>query len=134
MRKPLHKNLALSAIFIFFLSIPSYGAAKLDPIASYDSDNDKTIDLAEISKVANDQFTNLESDNDGTLDAKEIGRKLPKKAFQKADPDKDGTLTKDEFIALIETMFNSADNDNDGTLDDQEFKTKKGQALLTVLQ
>ena len=134
MRKHPRINLAVGAIFIFFLSMPSYGAAKPDPITSYDSDNDNTIDLAEISKVANDQFTNLESDNDGTLDAKEIGRKFPKKAFQKADPDKDGTLTKDEFIALVEALFTSADDDNAGTLDNREFKTKKGQALLSVLQ
>ena len=134
MKKYPHINLALGAIIIFFLSMPSYGAPRPDPIASYDSDNDNTIDLAEITKVANDQFAKLESDNDATLDAKEIGRKLSKKAFLKADPDKDATLSKEEFIALTEAMFASADDDNDGTLDDREFKTKKGQALLMLLQ
>ena len=39
-----------------------------------------------------------------------------------------------EYIALVEALFTSADDDNDGTLDNREFKTKKGQALLSVLQ
>ena len=56
MKKNPYINLALGAMMIVIFVAPSYGAAKSDPITAYDSDNDKTIDLAEISKAANDQY------------------------------------------------------------------------------
>ena len=134
MKKYPHVNLALRAIIIFFLSVPSYGAAKPDPITAYDSDNDKTIDLAEISKAANDQFTNLEVDHDGTLDAKELRGRLSAKDLKAADPDSDGTVSKDEFMAYVESIFKNVDSDNDGTIDAKEFNSKKGKALLRLIQ
>jgi Ca2+-binding EF-hand superfamily protein len=127
-------NLALSAMVIVFFSARSYGAASPDPITAYDSDNDKTIDLAEISKAANDQFTNLEIDHDGTLDAKELRGKLSTRDLKEADPDSDGTVSKDEFMTYVESIFKNVDSDNDGTIDAKEFKSKKGKALLRLIR
>jgi len=134
MKKNPYINLALSAMMTVIFSAPSYGAAKPDPITAYDSDNDKTIDLAEISKAANDQFTNLEIDHDGTLDAKELRGKLSAKDLKAADPDSDGTVSKDELITYVESLFKNVDSDNDGTIDAKEFKRKKGKALLRLIQ
>jgi hypothetical protein len=105
-------------------------AARAVPI--FDTDNDGTVDLNEISKSAEEVFGRLEKDNDGTLDRKEIGGRVSKKDFAAADPDNDGTLSKDEFLAMIAGVFKDADGDNDGTLDEKELRSKKGRGLLRV--
>lgn len=134
MKKNPYIYLALITMMTIIFSASSYGAAKPDPITAYDSDNDKTIDLAEISKAANDQFTNLEVDHDGTLDAKELRGRLSAKDLKAADPDSDGTVSKDEFMAYVESIFKNVDSDNDGTIDAKEFNSKKGKALLRLIQ
>lgn len=107
-------------------------AKKAPPVQALDTDNDGTVDLAELKKSAEELFTKLEKDNDGTIEPKELQARLSKKEFKAADPDNDGTLSKDEFLAAVEGLFKSADPDNDGTLDEKEFKSKEGKALLRV--
>lgn len=101
-------------------------------VAALDTDNDGTVDLAELNKSAEELFTRLETDNDGTIDRKEMQGRVTRKEFTAADPDNDGTLTKDEFLAMVAAMFKEADPDNDGTLDAAEFRSGKGKALLRV--
>jgi Ca2+-binding EF-hand superfamily protein len=107
-------------------------APKPSPVATFDTDNDSTVDLTELNKAAEELFGKLEKDNDGTLDKKEIQGRLTRKEFASADPDNDGTLTKDEFLAAVSALFKDADPDNDGTLDEKEFASKQGKALLRV--
>jgi Ca2+-binding EF-hand superfamily protein len=109
-------------------------AKKPAPVTALDTDNDGTVDLAELNKSAEALFARLEKDNDGTIEPKELQGRLSKKEFKTADPDNDGTLSKDEFLAAVSALFKDADPDNDGTLDEKEFSSKQGKALLRVVR
>jgi Ca2+-binding EF-hand superfamily protein len=104
------------------------------PIKTFDTDNDGTLDLAEVKKAASDLFAKLDTDHDGTLDKRELAGRLSAKELAAADPDHDGTLTADEYLAVVEQRFNAADPDKDGTLDAKELKSKAGKALLRLLK
>jgi Ca2+-binding EF-hand superfamily protein len=107
---------------------------RVDPIRMFDTDNDGTLDLAEVKKAASALFARLDRDHDGTLDKRELGGRLSAKEFTAADPDHDGTLTEDEYLAVVEQRFNAANPDKDGTLDAKELNTGAGRALLRLLR
>jgi Ca2+-binding EF-hand superfamily protein len=100
----------------------------------FDSDNDGTLDLAEVKKAASDLFARLDRDHDGTLDKRELAGKLSARKLSAADPDHDGTLTAEEYLAVVEQRFNAANPDKDGTLDAKELNTSAGRALLRLLR
>lgn len=104
------------------------------PIRMFDTDNDGTLDLAEVKKAASDLFARLDRDHDGTLDKRELAGRLSAKEFAAADPDHDGTLTKDEYLGVVEQRFKYADPDGDGTLDAKELSTSAGRGLLRLLR
>ena len=101
-------------------------------IKMFDTDNDGSLDLAEVKKAASRLFAKLDRDHDGTLDRRELGRRLSE--FAAADPDHDGTLTLDEYLSVVERRFNAANPDRDGTLDDKELNSRAGAALLRLLK
>ena len=103
-------------------------------IARFDTDNDGTLDLAEVKKAASAAFAKLDRDHDGTLDKRELAGKLSAKELAAADPDHDGTLTLDEYLAIVEQRFNAANTDKDGTLDARELNTAAGRALFRLLR
>ncbi|WP_442756105.1 EF-hand domain-containing protein [Methylocystis sp. JAN1] len=109
-------------------------AKKPAPVAALDTDNDSTVDLAEVKKSAEGLFDKLDTDKDGSIEPKELHGRLSKKEFKTADPDNDGTLDKNEYVAVVEVLFKAADPDNDGTLDDKEFGSKEGKSLLRVVR
>ena len=116
-------------------SLPALARSRrTNPIRMFDTDNDGTLDLAEVKKAASALFARLDRDHDGTLDKHELAGRLSPKEFAAADPDHDGTLSKDEYLAAVEQRFTAADSDHDGTLDAKEFNTKAGQALLRLLK
>jgi Ca2+-binding EF-hand superfamily protein len=100
----------------------------------FDTDNDATLDLAEVKKAASALFAKLDRDHDGTLDKRELAGRLSAKELAAADPDHDGTLTSDEYLAVVEQRFNAANPDKDGTLDARELNTHAGQALLRLMK
>jgi Ca2+-binding EF-hand superfamily protein len=99
-----------------------------------DTDNDGTLDLAEVKKAASALFAKLDRDHDGTLDKRELAGRLSAREFAAADPDHDGTLTADEYLAIVEQRFNAANPDKDGTRDAKELNTSAGRALLRLLR
>ena len=103
-------------------------------VKMFDTDNDGSLDLAEVKKAASRLFAKLDRDHDGTLDRRELGRRLSAREFAAADPDHDGTLTMDEYLSVVERRFNAANPDGDGTLDDKELNTRAGAALLRLLK
>jgi hypothetical protein len=103
-------------------------------IKRFDTDNDGTVDLAEVKKAASDLFVKLDRDHDGTLDKRELSRRLSAKELAAADPDHDGTLTKDEYLAVVEQRFRAADADHDGKLNAKEFRSSAGLALARLLK
>ena len=103
-------------------------------IRMFDTDNDGTLDLAEVKKAASALFSKLDRDHDGTLDKRELAGRLSAREFAAADPDHDGTLTMDEYLAVVEQRFNAANPDKDGTLDAKELNTSAGRALLRLLK
>ena len=109
-------------------------ARRADPIRVFDTDNDGTLDLAEVKEAASALFSKLDRDHDGTIDKRELAGRLTAGELAAADPDHDGTLTQDEYIAVVEQRFNAADPDKDGTLDRKELNSKAGQALLHLLR
>jgi Ca2+-binding EF-hand superfamily protein len=114
-------------------SLPALAASRgADPIRMFDTDNDGTLDLAEVKKAATSLFGRLDRDHDGTLDKRELAGRLSAKELAAADPD--GTLTADEFLAVVEQRFNAANPDKDGTLDAKELNTRAGRALLRLLR
>ena len=106
----------------------------VNPIKLFDTDNDGTLDLAEVKKAASALFAKLDPDHDGTLDARELHGRLSAKELAAADPDHDGTLTLDEYLAVVEQRFNAANPDKDGTLDAKELRSPAGRALLRLLK
>jgi Ca2+-binding EF-hand superfamily protein len=114
---------------------PALAASRgVNPIKLFDTDNDDTLDLAEVKKAASALFAKLDPDHDGTLDARELRGRLSAKELAAADPDHDGTLTLDEYLAVVEQRFNAANPDKDGTLDAKELSSPAGRALLRLLK
>jgi len=109
-------------------------SGRADPVKMFDTDNDGTLDLAEVKKAASTLFAKLDRDHDGTLDKRELAGRLSARELAAADPDHDGTLTADEYLAVVEQRFHAADPDNDGTLDAKELNTGAGRALLRLLR
>ena len=119
----------------FTRTAPAEAASRrTDPIRTFDTDNDGTLDLAEAKKAASALFAKLDRDHNGTLDQRELRGRLNAKEFAAADPDHDGTLTPDEYLAVVEQRFNAANPDKDGTLDAKELNTAAGRALLRLLR
>ena len=115
-------------------SAPALAASRrFNPIKLFDTDNDGTLDLAEVKKAATALFAKLDPDHDGTLDARELRGRLSAKELAAADPDNDGTLTLSEYLAVVEQRFNAANPDKDGTLDIKELNSAAGRALLRLL-
>jgi Ca2+-binding EF-hand superfamily protein len=110
------------------------GSRRLDVVRMFDTDNDGTLDLAEVKKAASALFAKLDRDHNGTLDKRELAGRLSAKEFAAADPYHDGTLTEDEYLAVVEQRFNAANPDQDGTLDAKELNTGAGRALLRLLK
>jgi len=109
-------------------------SAAVNAIKTFDTDNDGTLDLAEVKKAASALFAKLDRDHDGTLDARELRGRLTAKELAAADPDHDGTLTLDEYLAVVEQRFKAADPDKEGTIDAKELKSRAGRALSQLLQ
>ena len=127
--------LALAITALSGASLPVLaGSRRIDPIRMFDTDNDGTLDLAEVKKAASDLFARLDRDHDGTLDKRELAGKLSARELSAADPDHDGTLTAEEYLAVVEQRFNAANPDKDGTLDAKELNTSAGRALLRLLR
>lgn len=125
--------IAASALVSFVYSSSVHAAAG-QIVKAHDSDNDGTLDLAEVKKAATAKFERVNTDKDGTLDvqeAKAVGIKL--KALKAADPDNDGTLDLNEFLSVVEARFKAADPDKDSTVSAAELKTKAGKALAATM-
>jgi Ca2+-binding EF-hand superfamily protein len=123
-----------SAAALAGTSLPALAASRTNAVKMFDTDNDGTLDLAEVKKAASTLFAKLDRDHDGTLDKRELAGRLTAKELDAADPDHDGTLTAEEYLAVVEQRFKAADPDNDGTLDAKELNSRAGQALLRLLR
>jgi Ca2+-binding EF-hand superfamily protein len=131
----LSRRSAVLTLALTALTDPTWAASgRGSAIKMLDTDNDGTLDLAEVKKAASALFARLDRDHDGTLDARELRGRLSAQEFAAADPDHDGTLTVDEYLAVVEQRFNAADPDKDGTLDAKELRSRAGQALLRLLR
>jgi Ca2+-binding EF-hand superfamily protein len=126
--------LTLTAAALGGANLPALAAPRVNPIKMFDTDNDATLDMAEVKKAASALFAKLDRDHDGTLDKRELAGRLSAKELAAADPDHDGTLTLDEYLAVVEQRFNAANPDKDGTLDAKELNTRAGQALLRLMK
>jgi len=117
------------------VNVPALAASRsANPVKMFDTDNDGTLDLAEVKKAASDAFARLDRDHDGTLDKRELAGRLSAKELSAADGDHDGTLTSDEYLAVVEQRFNALNSDKDGTLDAKELRSPGGKALLRLLK
>ncbi len=126
--------LVWAAITLLAGSLPGVAASGADAVRMFDTDNDGTLDLAEVKKAALSLFAKLDRDHDGTLDKRELAGRLSGRELAAADPDHDGTLTADEYVAVVERRFNAANPDRDGTLDARELNTRAGKALWRLLK
>jgi Ca2+-binding EF-hand superfamily protein len=129
------RSILFAVATLFGGSLPAVaGSRRVNPVRMYDTDNDGTLDLAEVKKPASALFTRLDRDHDGTVDRRELAGRLSARELAAADPDNDGTLTEDEYLAVVEQRFNAADPDKDGTLDAKELNSGAGRALLRLLR
>jgi len=132
-RKSMLLAIALAALVLDH-GPASAASRPANPVAMFDTDNDGTLDLAEVKKAASALFAKLDRDHDGTLDRRELAGRLSGRELAAADPDHDHTLTLDEYLAVVEQRFNAANPDADGTLDGKELHTTAGRALLRLLK
>lgn len=124
------RSIAL-ALTGLLLAGPAWSASA-SAVKMFDSDNDGTLDLAEVKKAAAALFAKLDPDHDGTLDLRELRGRLTAKELVAADPDHDGTLTLDEYLAVVEQRFNAADPDHDGALDAKELNSRGARFAAIV--
>ena len=142
----MHKHVVFQAgAFVLMLagiaSFPTFAQQHSDQAArvlkAVDTDNDGTIDLAEVKKAASARFDRLDNDHDGTLTFQEFQgsatSKPSKQEFDIIDKDHNGTVSKDEYLAEVERLFKKDDTDNDGTLDVKELRTATGRILAALL-
>lgn len=73
------RSIAL-ALTIAVLSGPAWSASG-SAVKMFDTDNDGTLDLAEVKKAASALFAKLDADHDGTLDARELRGRLSAKSL-----------------------------------------------------
>ena len=119
--------LTLTIATLSVASLPVLAASRnANPVRMFDTDNDGTLDLAEVKKAASALFAKLDRDHDGTLDKRELAGRLSARGI--------GTLTADEYLAVVEQRFNAANPDQDGTLDAKELSTAAGRALLRLMR
>jgi Ca2+-binding EF-hand superfamily protein len=132
------RSVLLTLAAATWLAVGNLGALaasrRATPIKEFDTDNDGTLDLAEVKKAASGLFAKLDRDHDGTLDRRESAGRLSARELASADPDRDRTLTSDEYLAVVEQRFNAADTDKDGTLEAKELNSRAGRALLRLLK
>jgi Ca2+-binding EF-hand superfamily protein len=127
--------LTLAIATLSLASLPVLAASRnTNLVRLFDTDNDGTLDLAEVKKAASALFAKLDRDHDGTLDKRELASRLSARELAAADPDHDGTLTVDEYLAVVEQRFNAANPDKDGTLDAKELNGGAGRALLRLMR
>lgn len=133
LKKPV-AAIAAAAVFLSLTGLAPSAMAKSKAAAMkmWDSDNDQTLDLAEVQKPAGDLYDGFSTGHADGVARKDIGSRISKKEFKSADADANGKLTKDEFMSLVEQMFKAADPDNEGTLDAKELRTKAGNSLLRL--
>src|SRR6202011_4231583 len=103
-RRSIVLTLAIATLSVASVPILA-GSPRADPVRMFDTDNDGTLDLAEVKKAASDLFAKLDRDHDGTLDKRELGGRLSAKALAAGDPDHDRTLTAGENLAVVEQRF-----------------------------
>jgi EF hand len=108
--------------------------AATDAIGRWDSDQDGTLDQAEIHKAAAVAFAKLDVDHDGTLDAKELDQRVTRAEFLAADKDRDGTLDQSEYQSIVAERFHAANPDNDTTIEAKELRTPAGHRLMELLE
>src|SRR4051794_8996066 len=110
LRSPTRRSIEMTARFLVLAGVAALtlatawpaeaqmrSSAKTSLMKRLDTDNDGTLDLAEVKKAAAAKFRRLDGDKDGTLDKKEAkAAGIGAKAFAAADPDKDGTLDEAE--------------------------------------
>jgi hypothetical protein len=122
---------SLGVATLLLAGVPYLSVAASDTttqkLKAWDTDNDGTLDLAEVKAAAEAKFTSLDPDGDGTLDAKEAAAAhISASSFADADKDKDGTIDKAEYLQLVSKRFKAADTD--------ELNTKAGAALMALLK
>jgi Ca2+-binding EF-hand superfamily protein len=126
-------GLAAVIAAIFMVGASNAVAGDGDLVSKYDKDNDKSLDLNEVTAAASAHFDKLNKDGDSTLETKEVKGVMGPSAFKAADADHDGTLSKDEYLALVAKLFKQADSDHDGTLTAAEFHSKSGRSLKRLI-
>src|SRR4030088_3298271 len=104
------RSIVLAVVFGAFalVNLPPLAASRGNPIKLFDTDNDGTLDLAEVKKAASALFAQLDRDHDGTLDKRELAGRLTAQELGGAEPDDDGFLTAEEYLAVVEQRFNAA--------------------------
>ncbi|NUR13902.1 MAG: calcium-binding protein, partial [Bradyrhizobium sp.] len=81
------RSIAL-ALTIALSSGPAWPASG-NAVKLFDTDNDGTLDLAEVKKAAAALFAKLDPDHDGTLDARDLRGRLTANDLAAADPDRE---------------------------------------------
>jgi len=74
-RRSIVLTLAIATLSV--ASLPVLAASRnANPVRMFDTDNDGTLDLAEVKKAASALFAKLDRDHDGTLDKRELAGRL----------------------------------------------------------
>jgi Ca2+-binding EF-hand superfamily protein len=98
----------------------------------WDSDDDGTLDMAEVETAGATIFATLDKDKEGTLDAGELAGRLSADELQDLDSNRSGTLDRNEYAKAVAIRFRNADAN--GALDAREVATPDGAALLKLVQ
>lgn len=102
----------------------------------FDSNQDGSIDRAEVESKLSQRFSQMDTDGDGVVSQAEMRdfhekmreerrQKRQDKMFKKYDTDGDGVLSSEELSARSLTMFDRMDKDGDGVVTMEERKAAR---------
>lgn len=113
-------------------------------LAKVNTNGDKTLSLAEVSKYALTRYDALDADHDNKLTMKELGGRLTEVDFEEANTKHSSetpSLSSSEFTVYVAKLFGEANqhllsgNTNvSGTLSARELATPAGEKLIKLLE
>lgn len=136
---------ALAALILGTLGAAALAAESPSAfLAKVNTNGDKTLSLAEVSKYALTRYDALDTDHDDKLTMKEVGDRMTPEDFKEANTKHSSetpSLSRSEFTVYVAKLFSEANqhlhsgNTNvSGTLSDRELATPAGEKLIKLLE
>jgi hypothetical protein len=134
---------SITIAIVGMLIVSGAGQAQSLPSAAdflkmVDTDNDKTISVAEIDAFALKKFSELKKPSEDALSMTDLRGRISQADFDAANTTHGNastvpTLSRAEFAAYVDKLFREANSVGEKTLSETELKTPAGGKLILLL-